>query len=105
MVDTNNVFGFNYREELHENDVKQSFFHLFYDCIISKDKMRVILYRPRPLPPDSTVDAAPRRWDLFQTLHAFQHRRLDVNSEFLWRTPTAVSAFYLSDHITRSLRN
>jgi len=43
MVDTNNVFGFNCREELHGNDVVQSFFHLFFDVIISKDKIRVIL--------------------------------------------------------------
>jgi hypothetical protein len=44
MVDTNNVFGFNCKGKLHENDVNQSFFHFFYDAIISKDKIREFIF-------------------------------------------------------------
>ena len=107
VVDTNNVFGFNCRERLHQNDVKQSFFYLFF-LMLSYQKIKLVSDsfsghdRCRLTQP---TDAAPRRQDLFQALHAFQHRSLGVNSEFLWRTPTAVSASYLSDHISRFLRN
>jgi len=63
MVDTNNVFGFNCREELHGNDVVQSFF-LFIFVMVSYQKIKFVSFfsDQRPLPARlESVDAAALR--------------------------------------------
>jgi hypothetical protein len=52
MVDTNNVFGFNCREKLHENDVLQSFFSFIFMMLSYQKKIRQLFGGPGRLPPD-----------------------------------------------------